>query len=265
MQVGSYLHSVEPSEGDSAGDTYLDILVVQRGTENQNSGWNHQGSECRWEEKRTKHEACATTYTNTEKLGKWPGRRRRGWERTVRKTGGETGHQVQETKRAECFRRSEWSAGSNAIRSRKPSEQNASEGASDQLGQTLLRGQTGRRLRKDYQILQYRNCFSWSGRGKIWTGEDSAQSRKTDIAPSKNSALKEERRHKWGERIERRFFPEMGEITVYATCNDVIQDKLRRSWLGNPRGQHWLRSHQEQRTSLCYPWPALLDSLDNHT
>ena len=47
-----------------------------------------------------------------------------------------------------------------ATRSRKPSEQNASEGASDQLGQTLLRGQTGRRLRKDYQILQYRNCFS---------------------------------------------------------------------------------------------------------
>lgn len=178
MQVGSYLHSVEPSEGDSAGDTYLDILVVQRGTENQNSGWNHQGSECRWEEKRTKHEACATTYTNTEKLGKWPGRRRRGWEKTVRKTGGETGHQVQETKRAECFRRSEWSA---------------------------------------------------------------------------------------GERIERRFFSWDGRITVYATCNDVIQDKLRRSWLGNPRGQHWLRSHQEQRTSLCYPWPALLDSLDNHT
>ena len=36
-QVGSYLHSVEPSEGDSARDMYLDILVVQRGTENQNS------------------------------------------------------------------------------------------------------------------------------------------------------------------------------------------------------------------------------------
>lgn len=36
-QVGSYLHSAEPTEGDSARDMYLDILVVQRGTENQNS------------------------------------------------------------------------------------------------------------------------------------------------------------------------------------------------------------------------------------
>lgn len=26
VQVGSYLHSAEPSEGDSAGDMYLDIL-----------------------------------------------------------------------------------------------------------------------------------------------------------------------------------------------------------------------------------------------
>lgn len=37
-QVRSYLHSVESSEEDNARDMYLDIIIIQRGTENQNSG-----------------------------------------------------------------------------------------------------------------------------------------------------------------------------------------------------------------------------------
>lgn len=55
-----------------------------------------------------------------------------------------------------------------------------------------------------------------------WRVESKTLLHRRTLLSKKKGAVNEEKGSREG-------FPEMGEITIYATCNDVIQDKLRQS------------------------------------